>query len=65
MLSVVLLSDCPKLEFIQPHPHSLFVNDVCDGCLEVGTPRCGVRFLRDNIDQSFPNAAARRPYQSF
>ncbi len=51
MLSVVHLSDCPKLEFIQPHPHSLFVNGVCDGCLEGGTPRCGVRFLRDKIYQ--------------
>jgi hypothetical protein len=26
MLSVVHLSDCPKLKFIQPHPHSLFVS---------------------------------------
>ena len=25
MLSVVQLSDCPKLKFIQSHPHSLFV----------------------------------------
>ena len=31
MLSVVQLSDCPKLEFIQPHPH--FVSDEECGCL--------------------------------
>jgi hypothetical protein len=31
MLSVVRLSDCPKLEFIQPHPH--FVTRVACGCL--------------------------------
>lgn len=64
MLSVVQLSDCPKLEFIQSHPHSLFVSGEGAGCLQVGTPRGGVRFLRDGIDPSRSDAAARRPFQS-
>jgi hypothetical protein len=33
MLSVVHSSDCPKLEFIQPHPH--FVAGDGNGCLDL------------------------------
>ncbi len=60
MLSVVHLSDCPKLEFIQPH--SRFVIGERDGCLVVGTPHGGVRLLRTNIDHFSSDAAAQRPY---
>jgi len=61
MLSVVLLSDCSEREFIQPHHY--FVIRGNNGCLEVGTPRCGVRLIRGEIIPSRESdAAARRPY---
>jgi hypothetical protein len=61
MLSVVHLSDCPKLEFIQPH--CCFVIREGYGRLLVGTPRCGVRLICGEIIHSRESdAAARRPY---
>jgi hypothetical protein len=62
MLSVVHVSDCSKLEFIQPH--YFFVIGERRGCLQVGTPRCGVRYFYGAIIFSRPDGAARRPYQS-
>jgi len=59
MLSVVHLSDCPKLEFIQPH--ILFVIGEFDGRLRVGTPRCGVRCFYAAMIST--DGAAHRPYQ--
>jgi hypothetical protein len=58
MVSVVHSSDCPKLEFIQPH--SLFVAGGMNGCLLV---RCGVRLVCGKmILPRESDAAARRPY---
>jgi hypothetical protein len=62
MVSVVHLSDCSKLEFIQPHP--CFVTGMQRGCLQAETPRCGVRYFYGVPISSRPDGAARRPYQS-
>gem|GEM_PF-6173574 len=61
MVSVVHSSDCSKLEFIQPH--SKFVRGGMNGCLLVGTPRCGVHLVcGEMILPRESDAAARRPY---
>jgi hypothetical protein len=61
MVSVVHSSDCPKLEFIQPH--SKFVAGDMNGCLLVGMPRCGIRLVcGEMILPRESDAAARRPY---
>jgi hypothetical protein len=61
MLSVVHSSDCPKLEFIQPHFE--FVAGDKNGCLLAGMPRCGVHLVCDEmILPRESDTAARRPY---
>jgi hypothetical protein len=61
MLSVVHSSDCPKLEFIQPHP--LFVAGDKNGCLRAATKRCGVRLVcGEMIPPRESDTAARPPY---
>jgi hypothetical protein len=64
MLSVVHSSDCPKLEFIQPH--LLFVTGMDNGCLDltqVGTLFRSVRLICQATDQTGKSdASERRPY---
>jgi hypothetical protein len=61
MLSVVHLSDCPKLEFIQPHCY--FVIREGYGRLLVGTLRYSVRLVCGKIIHSRESdAAALRRY---
>ena len=61
MLSVVHLSDCSKLEFIQPH--SLFVIGGSYGCLQVGTLFRSVRLIDSDLSaRKKSDASGKRPY---